>query len=116
LPLTIALPPSMRSLSPGPATTRLMKFTSARSRVGRGQIWFAVTSTPHIPGRAVGAARRVEDHDVADLRLAEVVADPVDQHALVDLERRDHRLARDPVRLDQEGLDAQREAQAPRRR
>ena len=37
------------------------------------------------------------------------VADPVDEHALADLERRHHRLRRDPVGLDEEGLDAERE-------
>src|SRR4051794_38614088 len=52
---------------------------------------------------------RVEDDDVADLRVAEAVADPVDEHALADRERRDHRLARNAVRLDEEGLDPERE-------
>ena len=42
------------------------------------------------------------------------VADPVDQHALADLQGRDHRLARNPVRLDQEGLDAQGQAEGDR--
>src|SRR4051812_4915533 len=54
--------------------------------------------------------RRVEHDDLADVRVVEAVAQPVDEHALADLERRDHRLARDPVRLDQEGLDAEGEA------
>ena len=40
---------------------------------------------------------------------AEALADPVDEHALADLQRRDHRLARDAVRLDEERLDAERE-------
>ena len=38
-------------------------------------------------------------------------ADPVDEHALADLERRHHRLARDAERLDEERLDAEREAE-----
>jgi hypothetical protein len=53
----------------------------------------------------------VEDHDVADLRLAEALADAVDQHALADRQRRHHRLARDLVRLDQERLDAKRKSE-----
>src|SRR4051812_12142104 len=60
-------------------------------------------------GVRLGAERRVEDDDVADLRIAEAVADPVDEHALADRECRDHRLARDAVRLDEERLDAERE-------
>src|SRR6185312_2830642 len=62
----------------------------------------------------VGARRRVEHHDVADLRVAEAMPDPVDEDALADLEGRHHRLARDAVRLDEEGLDAKREAQGHR--
>src|SRR3954470_14337766 len=54
----------------------------------------------------LGAGRRMEDDDVADLRIAEAMADAVDEHALADLERRHHGLARDPVRLDEERLDA----------
>jgi hypothetical protein len=58
----------------------------------------------------VGARWRVEDDDVAQLRLrAEPVADPVDEHAVADLERRLHRRARDPVRLDRVRLDRERE-------
>ena len=34
------------------------------------------------------------------LRVAEALSDAVDEHALADLERRHHRLARDPVGLD----------------
>src|SRR5262249_45681765 len=55
--------------------------------------------------------RRVEDDDVADARVAEVVAQPVDEHALTDFQRRLHRAARDPVRLDEERLDQQGEAE-----
>src|SRR5918994_550712 len=80
LPLRITCPPRIASRSPGPATTRLMKFTSARSSVGVAQAW-----------------------------IAEARADAVDQHALADLERRHHRLRRDPVRLDEERLDAERQ-------
>ena len=53
----------------------------------------------------------MEDDDVADVRIAEAVADAVDEHALTDVERRDHRLGRDAVRLDQERLDAERETE-----
>src|SRR6185436_18722668 len=41
--------------------------------------------------------------------VAEVHADAVDEHALTDGERWLHRSARDPVGLDDEGLDADRE-------
>src|SRR5688572_32651111 len=51
----------------------------------------------------------MEDDDVTHRRVGEPLADPVDQHALAHLERRDHRLARDAVRLDQQRLDAERE-------
>ena len=39
-PLTIACPSSMLSVSPGVATTRLMKFVSASSSTGSGQASF----------------------------------------------------------------------------
>ena len=60
------------------------------------------------------AGRRVEDDDVADVRVGEAGADAVDQHPLADLERRHHRLRRDPVRLDEERLDAEREPEGHR--
>ena len=56
----------------------------------------------------------LDTHDVADAGIAEARADAVDQHALADLQRRHHRLARDPVRLDQERLDAQGKAEGNR--
>jgi hypothetical protein len=64
-----------------------------------------VTDAAHV---VVGALRRLEDHHVAALGVAEVLADAVDEDALTDLERRHHRLARNPERLDEEGLDAER--------
>src|SRR5829696_1530922 len=54
---------------------------------------------------------RVEDDHVADVGVAEAVADSVDEDALALDERRDHRLRRDPVRLDEERLDAERQAE-----
>src|SRR3954452_4678654 len=60
---------------------------------------------------AVGALRRLEDDDVAAARISEVRAEAVHENALTDLERRHHRRARDPERLDEECLDADREAQ-----
>src|SRR3954454_6745371 len=39
LPLTNAWPPLMYKVSPGPATTRLMKLTPALVAVGRSQAW-----------------------------------------------------------------------------
>ena len=65
---------------------------------------------------ALGARRRVEDDDVADRRVGEVRADPVDEHTLADLQGRDHRLGRDAVRLDEERLDARAPARARPRR
>src|SRR4051812_270328 len=76
-----------------------------RRPVARGVLVAALVAT----GVRLGAERRVEDDDVAALRIAEAVADPVHEHALADRERRDHRLARDAVRLDEERLDAERE-------
>src|SRR5436190_11755950 len=58
---------------------------------------------------AVGALRRVEDDDVADARIGEVVEEAVHQHPLSDVQRGLHRLRGDLVRLDDEGLDPQRE-------
>ena len=52
----------------------------------------------------------MEDDDVADLGVAEVVDHPVDEHALADVERGLHRRRGDLVRLDDEGLDQQRQA------
>src|SRR3954468_23448126 len=60
---------------------------------------------------AVRALRRLEDDYVAPARIAEVRAEAVHENALADLECRDHRRARDPERLDEESLDADREAE-----
>src|SRR5215213_7534370 len=46
LPLRITCPPRTASRSPGPATTRLMKFTSARSSVGSAQTWLGGGGPP----------------------------------------------------------------------
>ncbi len=59
---------------------------------------------------SVSALRRMEDDDVADRGVAELVGEPVDENALVDLQRRDHRTGRDLVRLDDVCLDQQRQA------
>ena len=88
-----------------------MKLTSAFSGVGWSQTWPAGGGPPPHGVVLLGAGRRVEDDDVADVGIAEARADPVDEHALADLERRHHRLRRDPVGLDEEGLDAEREAE-----
>jgi hypothetical protein len=58
---------------------------------------------------ALGAGGRVEHDDVAYVGIAEARSDAVYEHALADLESRHHRLRRDPVRLDEERLDAERE-------
>jgi hypothetical protein len=62
-------------------------------------------------GVGVRALGRMEDDHVADPGVGEAVADAVDENALADLQRRDHRLARDAVGLDEEGLDAERQPQ-----
>ena len=53
----------------------------------------------------------MEDHDLPDFRIAEVVADPVHEDSLADVERRLHRRAGDAIGLHEEGLDSQREAE-----
>src|SRR3954468_15473175 len=63
---------------------------------------------------AVGALRRMEDDDVPDARIGEVVEEAVDQDPLADVQRRLHRLGGDLVRLDDEGLDPQREPESER--
>src|SRR4051812_33008226 len=62
----------------------------------------------------IGARRRLEDDDVPARGVAEVGPDPVDQDALTDFERGDHRRARDAERLHEEGLDPDRETQRHR--
>ena len=64
----------------------------ALRRSGGSHGWpVAPRAAPHVSvSRPVG---RVEDDDVADVGVAEAVPDPVDEHALADLERRHHRLA-----------------------
>src|SRR5512133_882032 len=53
-------------------------------------------TAPAVAARvAVRALGRMEDDHVADARIGEAVADAVDEHALADIERRHHRLARD---------------------
>src|SRR5436305_365189 len=65
-------------------------------------------------GVVIRALRRLEDDYVAPAGIREVVGHAIDQHALVDRERRLHRAARDPERLDDERLDQQREAERHR--
>ncbi len=55
------------------------------------------------------AFRRVKHGDLADVRFAEVHADAVDQHALADRQGRLHRATGNPVWLDDERLDAERQ-------
>ena len=57
----------------------------------------------------VGSNRRVKDDDVADRGIGELVDDPVDEHPLPRVQSGLHRARGDLVRLDDEGLDQQRE-------
>src|SRR4051794_40970753 len=57
------------------------------------------------------AGRRMEHGDVADVRRAEARPDPVHEDTLADLQRGDHRLRWDAVRLHQERLDPECETQ-----
>src|SRR4051794_24073597 len=56
--------------------------------------------------RALG---RLEDDDVAATRVVQLVAELVDEHAVADLERRDHRLGRDVEGLEDERADDDRD-------
>ena len=113
-PLTTGWPSLIESVSPGPATIRLMKLVSDSWSTGCGQ-----ASSPLRLGTALRVSvdrslGRVEDHDVPDLGVAEVVADPVDEHPLADVQRRLHRAGGDLVGLDDEGLDQERQANRQR--
>ena len=101
------------SVSPGPATSRLMKFWSDSPRSAPRRARRPGCGSPH-SAPSVGACRRVEDDDVADRGIGEVVEEAVDEDPLADVERRLHRFRGDLVRLDQPSLDA--ECQAERQR
>ncbi len=60
-----------------------------------------------MPGSLSG--RRLEHDDVAAVHVVQLVRELVDEDAVVDLERRHHRLGRDVERLEQERLDQQRD-------
>ena len=55
--------------------------------------------------------RRLEHDDVAAVHRVQLVRELVDEHAVVRLQRRDHRLRRDVERLEQERLDQQRDGE-----
>src|SRR3954471_1382507 len=85
--------------------------------LGRLRAWFALVRSAADDsafGAVVGSGRRVEDDDVADLRVLEVVEEAVDENALADVERWLHRFRGDLVRLDDPGLDRQRQPQGQR--
>ena len=82
--------------------------------VGSGQAWSRRVRGRRTRSPLVGARRRVEDDDVADRGIGEVVEEAVDEDPLADVEGRLHRLGGDLVRLDQPGLDAERQAQRQR--
>src|SRR4051795_6976361 len=80
-----------------------------------GTVTGLALAAPAVAARVVvRALGRMEDDHVADARIGEAVADAIDEHALADLERRDHRLARDAVGLDEEGLDAKGQPECDR--
>src|SRR3954451_13922706 len=94
----------------GPATIRLMKLVvrllvhRLRTRLDLDILLDTAFGVPiH---RSLG---RMEDDDVADLRVTEVVAHAVDQHPLTDVQGRLHRPGGDLVRLDEKGLDQERQ-------
>ena len=111
-PLTTAWPLRTESVSPGTATIRLMKLTSSLPPSGRGQSWSSACSAPQVLFSA--PCRRMEHDDVAPVGVAHLVVHAAHQHALADVERRLHRLARDPVRLHQQRLDPERQADRDR--
>ena len=81
-----------------PAVRRRRSRPAGRSRASRGR---------RCPGSLSG--RRLEHDDVAAVHRVQLVRELVDEHAVVDLERRHHRLGRDVERLEQERLDQQRD-------
>ena len=118
-PLTTGCPFWTLSVSPGPATIRLMKLTVASCGVGSSQ---AAPLLP--PARCSG--RRIRPSPAASAPCggwkttmspilgSEVVEEAVDQNPLADVERGLHRLRRDLVRLDDEGLNPERQPERER--
>ena len=91
LPLRMTCPLRIDRWSPGSPTTRLMKVCDDGCFQGTahaaGRILPAdVLSLVRIRAAVVVVLRRVEDDDVADVRRGEVHADPVHEHALVDVD------------------------------
>jgi len=96
--------------SPGAPTTRLMNVWVDSPAVGTSHAagWASPSAFEPQTGVAGSApAGGVEHHDVADARRG---VEPVGQHSLADVEGGKHRQARDPVGLDHEGLDHDRES------
>jgi len=79
-----------------------MKLVSERSGVPLGHGWSLARSTPQVLGWPAGGLKTM------------VPTHAIDEHALADLECRHHRLARNAERLDEEGLDAERQPQRHR--
>lgn len=86
---------------------RFMNASGACSGSGIGQAWSRAVATPQ--SRPRSPDRRLEDDHVTDLRIAEAVADTIDDHSLADLERRQHRPGGDLVGLRDRGLDPERQ-------
>src|SRR4051812_41335451 len=63
---------------------------------------------------ALSPFRRVEDDHITPAGVADLVVDSAHEDALANVERRLHRLARDPVRLDEESLDGERQTERHR--
>src|SRR4051794_32902042 len=79
-------------------------------RLLAGRAWALLRALDR--GIVVRTLRRLEHEDVAPIGVAEPWRHPVDEHALPDVERGLHRLARNPERLDEELLDAERQAES----
>ena len=106
-----------RELVAGTATTRLMNVWLDSAGVGTSQACGlparSLVRDPAHGLEGVRPGRRMEHHDVAHARVADQA---VGEHPLAHGQRRHHRRARDPVGLDDECLNQQRQAHRDRDR
>ena len=109
-PLTTGCPSRTLSVSPGPATIRLMKFWLDSASVGVGQACVGrVRGAAFVPLSAPAGGWKTTMSPIDG--VGEVVEEAVDEDPLADVERRLHRLRGDLVGLDQPGLNRQRQPQ-----